>query len=134
VIYFHVYIIFDFPITYRNASVRCQSECACLYKTVNIVVVLVKINGNNCPKGRARMQTYRVVHITKIWNNGPLRIPVSSAIYSVIHLGVPFTSCIAFIPRIFLIENVSIPSPPLITYKYHVTNDHVTQHAFCKGM
>jgi len=27
IIYFHVYITLDFPITYRNASVICQSEC-----------------------------------------------------------------------------------------------------------
>ena len=27
--------ILDFPITSRNVSVLCQSECACLYKTVN---------------------------------------------------------------------------------------------------
>jgi len=25
-LYFHVYTILDFPVTYRNASVRCQSE------------------------------------------------------------------------------------------------------------
>jgi len=35
IIYFNVYIILDFPITYINDSVRCQSECACLHKTVN---------------------------------------------------------------------------------------------------
>ena len=34
IIYFHVYIILDFPITCRNAEVLCQSECACLHKTV----------------------------------------------------------------------------------------------------
>jgi len=26
------YIILDVPITYRNASVFCQSECACLHQ------------------------------------------------------------------------------------------------------
>jgi len=57
-----------FPITYRNASVRCQSECACLHKTVNMVINFVKINGNTYPKGRALMQMYRVVPITKIGN------------------------------------------------------------------
>jgi len=31
-------MILDFPITYRNASVLCQSDCACLHQTVNIVV------------------------------------------------------------------------------------------------
>ena len=43
IIYFHVYIILDFPITYRNASMLCQSECACLHKTVNMVVFLLKV-------------------------------------------------------------------------------------------
>jgi len=38
IIYFYVYIILDFSITYRNASLLCQSECACLHKTVNMVV------------------------------------------------------------------------------------------------
>ena len=52
-IYFHVNIKLDFPITYRNASV--QSECACLHKTVNMVVLFVKSNENTYPKGRALM-------------------------------------------------------------------------------
>ena len=30
--------ILDFPITFRNASVLCQSECICLHKTVNMAV------------------------------------------------------------------------------------------------
>ena len=63
--YFHVYIILDVPITYKNASVLCQSECACLHKTVNMVVFFVKSNENTYPKGRALMQMYRVVPITK---------------------------------------------------------------------
>ena len=48
IIYFHVYIILDFPITYIpvNASVLCQSECTCLHKTVNMVVFFVKSNEN----------------------------------------------------------------------------------------
>ena len=45
---FHVYIILYFPITHRrNASVICQSECVCLHKTVNMVVLFVK---NYLPK------------------------------------------------------------------------------------
>ena len=43
-IYFHIYILLDFPITYRNDSVLCQTECACLHKTVNMVVFFVKSN------------------------------------------------------------------------------------------
>ena len=35
-------ILLDFPITYRNASVLCQSECACLHKTLNMAVFFVK--------------------------------------------------------------------------------------------
>ena len=73
-IYFHVYIILDFSITYRNASVLCQSECACRHYTVNMVVFLVKNNENTYPKGRALVQMYRVVPITKrgktkVWDN-----------------------------------------------------------------
>ena len=64
-IYFHVYIILDIPITYRNVSVFCQSECACLHKTVNMIVFFVKSNENTYPKGRALVQMYRVVPITK---------------------------------------------------------------------
>jgi len=64
IIYFHVYIILDFPITYIDASVLCQSEYACLHKTVNMVVFFVKSNENTYPKGRA--QIYRVVPKTKI--------------------------------------------------------------------
>ena len=65
IIYIHVYIILDFPITYRNAPVLCQSECACLLKTVNMVVFLVKSNENTYPKRRALIQMYRVVPITQ---------------------------------------------------------------------
>ena len=47
VIYFHVYILLDFSIIYRNASVLCQSECSCLHKTVNMVIFFDKSNGND---------------------------------------------------------------------------------------
>ena len=46
IIYVHVNIILDFPIKHTNASVLCQSECACLHQTVNIVVFLTKDNAN----------------------------------------------------------------------------------------
>ena len=36
-----------------------------LHKTVNMVVFFAKSNENNYPKGRAFMQMYRVVPITK---------------------------------------------------------------------
>ena len=68
IIYFHVNIILNVPIKYRNASVFCQSECACLHKSANIVVFFVKINENTYPKGRALMQMYRVVPKTKRGN------------------------------------------------------------------
>jgi len=48
--YFHVNIILDFPVTYKNASVLCQSECACLHKTINMVVFFVKSNENTFHK------------------------------------------------------------------------------------
>jgi len=50
IIYVHVYIISDFPITYRNASVLCQSECACLHKTVQVGIFLFKDNENTYQK------------------------------------------------------------------------------------
>ena len=59
IIYFHVYIILNFPIIYRNASVLCQSECACLHTTVNMVgFVWLK-------EMKTLIQMYRVVPIMK---------------------------------------------------------------------
>jgi len=46
----------------------CQSECACLHKTVNMVVFFVKSKGNTYPKGRAFMQMFKVVPLTKRGN------------------------------------------------------------------
>ena len=43
IIYVHVYIILDFPITYKNASGLCKTECACLHQTVNTVFFFLKI-------------------------------------------------------------------------------------------
>ena len=81
-LYFHVYMILDFPITYRNTSVLCQSECAYLHQTVNMAVFFVKSNENTYPKGRALMQMYRVVPITKRenWNDVCNHIGMKSAI------------------------------------------------------
>jgi len=56
IIHVHVYIILDFPITYINASVLCQSECAYLHKTVDMAFFFVKSNENTYPRGRALMQ------------------------------------------------------------------------------
>ena len=53
-----------------------QSECACLHKTVNIVVFFVKSNENTYPKGRALIQMYRVIPITKHGNMTILRTVV----------------------------------------------------------
>jgi len=61
-------MILDFPTIYRNVSVLCQSECACLHKTVNMEVFFDKSNENTYPKGRALMQMYRVVPQTKRGN------------------------------------------------------------------
>jgi len=56
ILYVHVYIMLDFPITYRNASVLCQLKCAFLHKTVNMVVLFVTQNENTYPKGRTLMK------------------------------------------------------------------------------
>ena len=56
-----IFLYIDYPITYIHASVLCQSECACVYKTVNMVVFFVKSNEINYPKGRALLQMFRVV-------------------------------------------------------------------------
>jgi len=46
--------------------VLCQSECACLHKTVNMVVFFVKSNENTYTKGRVLTHMYRVVTNTKM--------------------------------------------------------------------
>jgi len=51
IMYFQVNIILEFPITIRNTSVLCQSESACLHKTLNMVVFCVKSNENIYQKG-----------------------------------------------------------------------------------
>ena len=38
IIYIHFNMRLDFPITFKNASVLFQSECALLHQTVNMVV------------------------------------------------------------------------------------------------
>ena len=44
IIYVHVYIMLDFPITHiGNTSVLCQSECECLHKTVNMEVFFLRM-------------------------------------------------------------------------------------------
>ena len=53
IIYVRVNVILDFPITYRNATMSimiCQSQCASLHKTVNMVVFFVKSKkgGHSC--------------------------------------------------------------------------------------
>ena len=63
--HFHVYIILDFCIKFRNASVLCQSEYTCLHKAVNMEVFFVKSKENTYSKGKALVQMYRVVTITK---------------------------------------------------------------------
>ena len=59
----------DFPITRRNVSVLCQSDCTCLHKTVNMLVFFVKYDENTYPKGRAILQINRVVPLTKEYLN-----------------------------------------------------------------
>ena len=66
VLYVYVNIILDFPVTYTNDSVRCQSERGCLHKTVKILVFFTKNKENFYPKGKALIQMYRIVSQTKI--------------------------------------------------------------------
>ena len=68
IIYNYVNILLEFPITYNTPSELCQSDCACLHKTVNIVVFCLKYDDNTYPKGRAILQMYRVVPQTKRGN------------------------------------------------------------------
>ena len=49
-----------------------QSECSCLHKIVNMVVFFVKSNENTYPKGRALVQMYRIVPMTKRVNYSSL--------------------------------------------------------------
>ena len=69
--------VLDFPITYRNALVLCQSEHACLHITVNTVVFFVKCNENTYPKGRPLMPMYRVVLIKKRRNTHIIALPLN---------------------------------------------------------
>jgi len=66
IVYFHVYTL-DFPITYRNASVLCLSECPCLHKTVYTVVSFLKMMKirKYLPKRESIVQMYRDVSQTK---------------------------------------------------------------------
>ena len=63
IIYFHVYIILEFPITYRNASVFFSMRMRMSTSNSNH-----DSTENTYPKGRALMQMYRVVPITKRGN------------------------------------------------------------------
>ena len=55
IIYVHVYIKLDFPITYTNESVLSQSECPFLHKKFFLN------DTNTYSKGGALMQMYRVI-------------------------------------------------------------------------
>ena len=63
--YVHVNIILDFPITYKNAKVLCQSVCACSHQTVNMVVFFTKKMKIPTQKGEQSCKMYIVVHQTK---------------------------------------------------------------------
>ena len=56
----NVNIMSDFSITYTNKSMLCQSECACLHKTVNMVVLKKSYTIVRKP-----MKMYRVLYETK---------------------------------------------------------------------
>ena len=80
IVYFHVNIILNFPITYRNAAVLWQSDCACLHQTVNMAVFFVKVMKIPTQKGTTLLQMYRVVPQTKIGNSK--LIPISNTVIS----------------------------------------------------
>ena len=69
IIYVHVDIILDLPITYEKAQVLCQSECSCSHHSVDIVVFFTQNNENTYPKGRTLMQMYRIEGINNAYKN-----------------------------------------------------------------
>ena len=66
IICFHVYIILDFPITYRNVAMLRQSECACLNKTVNMVVFFLKMM--KIPTKKKGDQYYNSYSVQNVYN------------------------------------------------------------------
>ena len=72
-------IVFSFNVKDNNIfPCFCQSEWACLHKTVNMVVFFVKSNENTYPTGRALMQMYIVVSIMKRENNNAKYLRLSN--------------------------------------------------------
>jgi len=49
---------------YRNASVLCQSECACIYQTVNLVVFFTKIMKIHTQKGE---HSHKCIELSPKW-------------------------------------------------------------------
>ena len=99
IIYFHCYIILDFPITYTLLHCFINQECPCIHETVNIVFFFVKSNENTYPKGRALMQMYRVVPVTKRGNytlsiSSLVEYPViQNSLYNVGNFSLQFNVC-----------------------------------------
>ena len=64
----HVNMIWDFLVTYKNASVLCQLECACQHQTVNIVqvVFLTKIMKIPTQKGEHSCKCTELFHIVHV--------------------------------------------------------------------
>ena len=50
-------------------NMRCQSECACLHKTINMVVFFVKSNENTFHKRESTHSMYGIVPMMKRGNS-----------------------------------------------------------------
>ena len=133
IIYAHVNLILDVPITYKNASVLCQSESACLHQTVYIVVFWTKYNENIYPKGRALIQMYRVVPQTNRGNKSTIILSkpgISSdcilsdrniQLYLTIFVKLWYLQALVMIFKSWLtsmLKDLSKSSDIIITYRY----------------
>ena len=116
-IYFHVYIILDSPITYRNDSVLCQSECACLHKTVNMVVSFVNSNEHTYSKGGALVNVQ-----SKCTELSLLRKEGSGDLHN-IHLYC--LSCSPCVIEEWTFLLVSSLSSETCIYSIHLSNKHI---------
>ena len=91
----------------------CQSECACLHKTINMVVFFLKTMTKTYPKGRALMQMYRVVPQTK---KGNYTLVVYAAIRTTL---------------LYLERSLIIIQRSLIIIHAHIFIHKLHQHIWC---
>jgi len=60
--YVYINIQLDFPTTYTNASMLCQSEGVCLHQTVNMVIFFLKIMKIPTKKGEHSCKCTELSH------------------------------------------------------------------------